>query len=211
MVSSKIVLVGGGGHCKSVIDSLQKSKEFTITGIVDNNLCIGTIVCGIKVIGGDDSLADLFNQGINKCFVCIGSVGNYKLRRKVIDMITNLGFDCINVIDQTAVVSENVVLGKGIFIGKNCIVNSESRIDDYAIINTGSIIEHECIIEPFVHVSPGSVLGGNVTLKYGSHIGLNSTIIEGVCVGESCMIGAGSTVLTDVSDHQKKWGVIHEK
>ena len=31
----KIILIGGGGHCKSCIDVIEQEGRFTIAGIVD--------------------------------------------------------------------------------------------------------------------------------------------------------------------------------
>ena len=38
----KIVLIGGGGHCKSVIDVIEQEGQFTIVGIVDNAELLGS-------------------------------------------------------------------------------------------------------------------------------------------------------------------------
>ncbi len=34
-VKGKIILIGGGGHCKSCIDVIEQEGRFQITGIVD--------------------------------------------------------------------------------------------------------------------------------------------------------------------------------
>ena len=33
-----IVLIGGGGHCKSCIDVIEMEKKYKILGLVDNNI-----------------------------------------------------------------------------------------------------------------------------------------------------------------------------
>ena len=64
MDKKKIVLIGGGGHCKVVISILNKLDEFEIVGIVDNYK-LGSLIKGIKVIGTDDNLRDIYQSGIH--------------------------------------------------------------------------------------------------------------------------------------------------
>ena len=55
----EIILIGGGGHCKSVIDVIEQESKYKIAGIIDKKELIGKDVLGYKIIGSDDDLADL--------------------------------------------------------------------------------------------------------------------------------------------------------
>ena len=62
-----IILIGGGGHCKSVIDVIEQEGRFKIKGIVDKPELLGTNVLGYSVIGNDsnlDSLAKKYQNAI---------------------------------------------------------------------------------------------------------------------------------------------------
>ena len=63
-MSKKIIVVGGGGHGKVVIDAIKKAGEFNIHGIVDARLPKGASVLGIPVLGDDNILTDVFKKGI---------------------------------------------------------------------------------------------------------------------------------------------------
>lgn len=206
----KLILIGGGGHCRSVIDSIDKSL-FDDIGIVDNSIPIGEVVNGVPVIGRDNDLCKLHKQGFQYVFVSVGSIGNTKLREKLVDYSKKIGFQFINVIDSTAILSKHVKLGQGIFIGKGVIINCNSIIGSYSIINTGAIVEHECNIGQYVHIAPGSVLAGGVKIGNHTHIGMNSSLLQNINIGENCMVGARSVVLSDLSSNQKIWGVVDER
>ena len=75
------------------------------------------------------------------------------------------------------------------------------------MINTGSIIEHDCIIGDNTFISPGVILGGNVTIKKNSFIGMGSKIIEGKIIGNNVTIGAGAVVIDDIPDNCTAVGV----
>ena len=65
----------------------------------------------------------------------------------------------------------------------------------------GAIIEHENEVEDHVHIAPGCSLGGRVTVKKGTFIGIGSVVKEYLAIGENVTIGAGSVVLEDIPDN----------
>lgn len=211
MKKEKIIIIGAGGHAGSVIDSLSDNDKYEIYGVIDNNLKPGTYFNEVKVLGNDAFLNNIIAEGINKCFVAVGNVGDISVRKRLVQNMSNLGFEFINVVDKTAIISKTTKIGKNVFIGKGVIINTNCEIDNHAIINTGSVIDHDCKIGEFSHLSPRSVLAGNVVIGYGVHIGIGTTIIQGVIVGDNSLVGAGSVVLSDLGSNQKRWGVIHEK
>lgn len=192
----KIVLLGGGGHCRSVTDSILKSNEYEICGIVDNSPDID--VYGIKYLGNDSILGSLKSKGVDNIFICIGSVGDTSLREKLYEKVISMGYNVPSIIDKTAEIAQNVITGKGVYAGKNCVINACAKIDDMAIINTSCVVEHDCIIGKYVHISPSATLCGNVNIGKSSHIGANATVIQGIRICSDVIIGAGSVVVKDI-------------
>ncbi len=196
----KILLIGGGGHCKSVADTLLRLDEYNEIGIVDVH-DEGALFGLIEVIGNDDDLPELREAGFTDALITVGSVGNTDLRRRLYGKISELGFNIPNIIDPTAIISPYAKLGKGIFIGKNAVVNAGCAIGDGAIINTGTIVEHECYIGEFVHISPGAVLCGGVEVGDDTHIGANASVKQYIKLGKNVIVGMGSVVIRDVRDN----------
>lgn len=201
---AKLLLIGGGGHCKSVLDSILSKECYEDIGIVDHNF--NAKVMGTQVVGSDEDLWQLRNQGWTDAFITIGSVGNTAIRRELYQLIEGLGFFIPNICDPSAEIARSVVFNKGAFVGKNAVVNSESKVGCCSIINTGSIIEHECSIGDFSHISPGAILCGQVSIGTDSHIGANCVIRQQIRVGNNAIIGAGSVVLSDIPDGSKAYG-----
>lgn len=207
-MSKKIVLIGGGGHCKSVLDSLLSCHLYDEIVITDYEIPAGRTILGCKVVGNDDILPSLFQKGYTDAFITVGSIKSTAVRRKLHALVTEIGFTIVNVIDSSAVVSEHCKLGTGIFIGKNAVVNADAEIGDCAIINTGAIIEHECRVGSFSHISVGAKLCGNVSVGSDSLVGAGSTVIQGLQIGDHAIIGAGSVVIKNVDGNSVHYGVI---
>jgi sugar O-acyltransferase (sialic acid O-acetyltransferase NeuD family) len=205
-MNDKLLLIGGGGHCKSVLDCLLKTNQYAEIGIIDKNENIGKIILGIPIIGCDDNLIELYESGYNCAFITLGSIGKASFRIKLFSLIEKIGFIIPNIIDSSAIISEHVNMKNGIFIGKNAVVNADAFIGKGSIINTSTIIEHDCVIGEFAHISPGAVLCGEVQIGANSHIGANSVIKQCVIIGENTTIGMGSVVLHDIAGSMLAYG-----
>ena len=205
-MSSKLLLIGGGGHCKSVLDSLLELQKFSEIKIIDRKENIGSSVLSVPVIGSDDDLRDLFARGYSYAFVTVGSIGSPALRIKLFDLLCEIGYKIPTVIDPSAKVSKHSTIGIGVFVGKLCIVNAGASIEKGAIINSGAIIEHDCQIGAFSHIAPGAVLGGEVFVGENSHIGSNASVKQQVHIGSNSIIGMGSVVLNNIEDNSLAYG-----
>lgn len=208
----KILLLGAGGHCLSVLDSLKSLGLYEKIGLVvkdssDMDEAVKSSgLRDIEIAGCDDELSNLYEQGFTDAFITVGSIGNTSIRQKLYQKIKQIGFHIPNIIDKTAVVSFDVELGEGIYVGKKAVINTGSSIGNCAIINTMALIEHECRIGEFVHVAPGSILCGNVTVGKNTHIGAGSIIKQGITIGSDSMIGMGSVVVSPVGSRVVAYG-----
>ncbi|MHB1484513.1 MAG: acetyltransferase [Saccharofermentanales bacterium] len=205
-MSRRLLLLGGGGHCRSILDSVLSAGIYTDIGIIGMKEEVGNIIYGVKVIGCDDNLPELFSLGYKDAFICVGSVGNPSLRVKLFARLKEIGFNIPKIIDPSAVVSKNAKIGNGVFVGKNAVVNIGVNIGDCAIINTSAVIEHDCFLEDFVHAAPGSVLCGDVHVGANTHIGAGSIVKQQVIIGEDTIIGMGSVVLRDIAGNTIAYG-----
>lgn len=203
-MTKRLLLIGGGGHCASILDSVLRSGQFEKVGIVDSNDQIERM--GISVVGSDDDLQKLFDAGWTDAFISVGSVGNVSIRRKLYAKIKEIGFSVPSIIDPTSVIASDARISEGCFIGKYAIINSGARIGSCAIINTGAVVEHDCEVGDFCHVSPGSIILGGVHVGENTHVGSGSVVKQGVQIGSDTMIGQLSNVLSDISSGVTAYG-----
>jgi len=201
-MGDKLLLIGGGGHCKSVLDTILSIETYSDVAIIDLKENIGRTVLGVPIIGSDDDLSNLFDTGYKHAFITLGSIGTPRLRKVLYETIREIGFIIPIIIDPSATVSEHVAISEGVFVGKGAIVNAGSTIDACAVVNSGAIIEHDCLVGAFAHVAPGATLCGDVTVGNDTHIGANTVIRQGLTIGSNVLIGIGS----DIEDHIIAYG-----
>lgn len=205
-MKKKLILLGGGGHAESVIDTIRSKKEYQIAGILENGKSRGMTVSGIMVLGSDELLADIYRRGIRYVAIAIGSIGNPQVRMRLFEECKAIGYQLPCIIDQSAVLSKDLQIGEGIFIGKGAIIGAGVRLGNGCIINSGAILEHGCAVGNFAHAAPGCTLCGKVKVGDNTHIGAGSTVIQNISIGSNSMIGAGSLVLSDISSNKLAYG-----
>ena len=201
MAKKKIILIGGGGHCKVVISQLRKINSFDIIGIIDNYKSVGSKVLDIEVVGKDKDLKSFYERDIQYALITLGSTKDNLKRQILFNMTKDFGFKFPIIISPEAIVDRNVDIDEGTVIMPGSVVNVGSIIGKNCIVNSGSIIEHDCKIGNHCHIAPGVHISGGVEIDDSSFVGIGSTIIQGIKIGKNVTIGAGSVVIRDIPEN----------
>lgn len=191
-----LIFVGGGGHCKSVIEAAE-SVGFIIKGILDVPAQVGKAVFGYKVLGTDDDIP----QYVDECqfVITIGFIKNPILRIKLYNKVREAGGRLATIIASTAHVSKYATLGEGTVVMHHAFVNAGAYIGNNVILNTLSNIEHDVVVGDNCHISTGTIVNGDCVIGEDVFIGSNSVITNGLSISNDCIIGAGSVVINDLS------------
>ena len=197
-MSRKLLLIGDGGHCRSVYDTVCAMGSFDEIGVIGRDLPQSDNTSSLPVIGCDDDLPRLYEEGWKEAFIALGSIGTTEGRRRLVHSVEKIGFTLPTIVDPSAVIAEGVELAEGVFVGKRAVINSGTEIGQSAIINTGAIIEHDCSIGTFAHISSGAILCGGVSIGKDAHIGAGSVVRQMVSIGDRVMVGIGSGVVKDI-------------
>lgn len=195
---SAIIVYGGGGHGKSVIDLLRVIDVYKIKGIIDDGIQAGLEIMGVPVLGGKEKLAGLYKAGVRLAVNAVGGIGNISNRINVFNLLDQAGFTCPSIVHPTALVEPSAELSDGSQIFPFAYVGSESKIGFGNIINTRAVISHDCNLDSYVNIAPGAILAGAVTIGTGTLIGMGVTVNLNVEIGENCRVGNSSTVKTNL-------------
>lgn len=185
-----IILIGYGGHAKSVADCIERQKEYHIIGYTEPK----EIVSKYQYLGSDDVLQKYYNNGVHNAAICQGYLGKSDIREHIYEMVKKIGFNLPVIVDPSSIISETAIIGEGTFIGKAAIVNADACVGKMCIINTKSLIEHECRVGNFVHVAVGTVLCGRVEVGDRAFVGANATVIQCKKIEHDKIIPAGEIV-----------------
>ena len=176
-MKEKIVLIGGGGHCHSVIDVIEQTNKYEIIGIVDTKENVGKKVLDYEIIACDDDLETIFKTCKN-AIISIGHIKSNALRKKLFENLKNIGFNIPTIVSPLAYVSKYALVDEGTVVMHHALINANAKVGKNCIINSKSLIEHDCIIEDNCHISTASVINGGVIVKENTFVGSNSVSKE---------------------------------
>ena len=192
----KIIILGNGGHARSIVDTIERLGHYEIVGyVVNGESCKQD---DYPIIGKDKDLEKIYQSGIRYAAIGIGYLGKGFVRNNLYNHLKRIGYSLPVICDSTAIISNKVIIEEGTFIGKRSIVNAGAHIGKTCIINTGAIVEHDVQIGGFSHVAVGAVLCGGVQIGENTLIGANATVIQERKIGDRCIVGAGEVVRKNI-------------
>ena len=196
-LNEDLILIGGGGHCRSCVDVIEMDGRFAIRGIVDEKDCLDHTLTTYPLLGREEDLFELAKSCQN-FLVTIGQIKSPEPRIRLFEHLKELGMTLPIVVSPLAHVSHRAVLVEGTIIMHHAIINTWAFVGRNCIINTKALVEHDAVIEEHCHISTAAVVNGGVKIQRNSFIGSNAVLREYVVVGEESVVGAGVTVLHSV-------------
>jgi sugar O-acyltransferase (sialic acid O-acetyltransferase NeuD family) len=192
-MKKKIILIGGGEHCKFCIDLIEAKNEYEIFGVIDVQEKIGLDVSGYKIFASDKETPALVKKYKN-FLITIGQIKTAEKRKRLFDFIKNLGGNFPVIISPYAHIPKSTHIGEGTIVSHGVYLYPDSAIGNNCIVNTNAIIAHNVLIKDHCHISLGAVVTSDVYIEEGVFIGANSTVLSGVRIAKNTVIGAAAVV-----------------
>lgn len=193
MNKDRIILVGGGGHCKSCLDVIYRADMFEVEGIVDVKEKLGEKVLDSKIIACDDDIPSLIKPGVS-FLVTIGFIHSCETRIRIYENLITLGANIATVVSPYAVVSKYSKIGKGTIVMHHSVVNADAEIGRNCIINSKALIEHDAVIGDHCHISTGAIINGGVQVGGQCFVGSGAVTKQYISIPEKSFIKASSLV-----------------
>jgi len=193
MKSKPLILIGGGGHCKSCIDVIEASGQFFIKGILDLESKLGEKILGYTTIGSDKDIP-LFVKEKSNFLITIGDIGNPSKRIELFNLVISCGGHLPTIISPNAYVSLYAKLGAGTIVMHHAIINASAEVGDNCIINTKALVEHDAVIGDHCHISTGSIVNGGTIIGARSFYGSGAVSKQYINIPEDSFVKANSII-----------------
>jgi len=193
MKYKKIIIIGAGGHSKSLINLIISTNKFKIIGLIDNQVG-NKKVLNYPILGSDKDLIKYYKKGVHYCAIGIGQIKSPYKRIKLFNILKKIGFKIPTIISKTSNYFKDSEIGEGTQIFHNTFINSNVKIGNNCIINSGCIIEHDVEISNNCHISTGAIINGGVKIGTDTFIGSGSIIKNDIQIGKGCTIGMGMII-----------------
>ena len=194
MTKSPIIVIGSGGHAKSIIDLLSTNQNYKLVGLIGKPIDINKDILGYKVIGSDQDLEKIRNN-VSNAVVAIGQIKNVKLRKKIFKILKKYNYHTPKIISKYSYISDYSSIGDGTCVGHHVAVNAGVKVGNNCILNSKCLIEHDSVIGDFCHISTGVLVNGDVTIGEESFVGSGTIIREGIVIPSNTIISAGKRIM----------------
>ena len=196
-----LLIFGGGGHAKAIMDMVKQIGEYAIVGIVDDDKSlIGKKILGIPVLGTRALLPALVAQGVNLAANGVGGIIDIGARVRIFELLEQAGFTFPTLIHPRATMEPSAKAGEGVQVFANAYIGSDAVLHAKCMVNTNAVVSHDCEIGSYSHIAPGALLAGHVHVGERTLIGMGVTTTIGVKIGSGVRIGNAAIVLADVPD-----------
>ena len=189
-----LLLIGAGGHARSLIDLIETEGVWQIHGLIGLPEQVGTQVLSYPVLGTDDDLPTLYAH-CPAAVLAVGQLPDPTPRQRLAAQLKHLGFICPVVISPHAVVSRYARLGAGSIVGHGAVVNAGADVGMHCTVNTRALVEHDAKIGDHCHLSTGTLVNGGVQMGTGCFIGSGAMLREGLQLPAGTVISAGKRVM----------------
>jgi UDP-perosamine 4-acetyltransferase len=202
-----ILVLGGGGHAKGLIEALRLRDPEVTLAIVDANSPAGSSVLGVPIIGTDEMINDAVTRGFRHFVVGLGGTGDNRPRARLFERARAAGLMPWTVLHPSATIAASARIGAGTQCLSGSVVCVEALTGDNVIVNSGAIVEHDCRIGNHVHIASGAVLAGAVEVGDLAHIGAGAVVLQTRTIGAGAIVGGGAVVTRSVGAGTTVYGV----
>lgn len=192
-----LVIIGGGGHCKSVIEAAE-SVGCQIAGILASQEEVGKTVLGYEIVGTDDMIPEYADKA--DFIIAIGFIKDPSVRTKTAQKVKDAGGKLATIIASTAHVSRHAEIGSGTVVLHHASVNAGAHIGNNCIINTAANIEHDVAVGNGSHISTGAMVNGDCRIGANVFVGSGAVVANGITVTDGTIVGAGAIVVNDITE-----------
>ena len=200
-MKNSLILIGGGGHCKSCIDVIEQEKKYSIAGIVDVPEKKGQTVLGYPISACDEDIPGLARNFL--LFIALGQIKSAEKRVRLYAELKKHGASLPTIISPYAYVSKHAEIGSGTIVMHGATVNADARIGDNCIINSHALIEHDAVIHNHCHIATGAVINGGVRVGEQTFIGCRSMTREYITIGAGSFVAGGMNIYYDLPEQSK--------
>lgn len=198
MVKTRLLVVGAGGHGRSVAEAAELSGQFEVVAFLDDSLPAVEPVLGVPVLGPVANMA----HHLTAADQAIVAIGNNAVREKLMQQLAAAGFVLATVIHTRAIVSPSAVLGVGSAVMAGAIVGTEARLGVGSIVNCGAVVDHHAIVEDFGHLGVNASMAGGTVLGRGAWMQAGAALGYGVTVPAGVTLAPGEAVDSKTNKYQ---------
>ena len=200
MSTNKVIIFGSKDLAELAHYYLTNDSDYEVVAFtVNKEYLIEDTFLGLPIVPFED-IESLYPPSEYLFFAPMTGIKMNTVRKNIYEEGKKKGYKYISYISSKATVCGNK-------IGENCFILEDNTLQPFTSIGnnvvmwSGNHIGHHGKIEDHVFFTSHVVLSGHCHVKERAWFGVNSTIRDGVVIGEGSLIAMGSLITKNVDDN----------
>ncbi|MDF2642356.1 MAG: bacterial transferase hexapeptide repeat protein [Pseudomonas sp.] len=202
----KLLIVGAGGFGREVhawlVDWIEHNEGWVIGGFINDGPGASSRFSHYPDVV---SSIDDYRPQPDEYLVC--AIGKPADRRMIVEKLLARGAEFFTLIHPTAVIGENVSIGRGSVICPTTVLSVDIEIGEFVNINIGCVVGHDATIGAFSTLSAHGVVTGFCVLEEEVFMGTHASLLPKVRAGKQSVIGSASVAVRNVAAGTTVFGV----
>jgi sugar O-acyltransferase (sialic acid O-acetyltransferase NeuD family) len=188
-----LAILGASGHGKVVADAAVLCGWNDIA-FFDDNWPYQSMNGSWPVLGDCSQLLDQCGEFDN----VIVAIGDNVIRSEKSIALIEAGASLATIIHPSSIISPFASIKPGSFVSAGAVIQVGVDIGRFSLINTRAVVEHDCLLGEGVHLSPGALLAGAVSIGDRSWVGIGACVRQRVDISSDVIVGAGAVVVKSI-------------
>ncbi len=203
----KIAIIGSSQLCSRLIYYFESTGFGDVVGMFDDFEPQGTIKNDRPLLGKITDTPALFKKN---AFDAVAVAIGYKHRRFRRDTFTYLKQHAIPVatfVHPSSYVEKSVTIEEGAIILVDCTIEMNAHIYQNVFLSSRCYVSHDVILRAHSYCSASANLASGTEVGECCFLGINTTTIDGIRIGENVQTAAGAVITKDSPSHTLMAGV----
>ena len=193
----KRIAIIGSSELGRQIAHHARCNGYVVSGFFDDFQKDET-VDGIPVFGTCDSVCSSYNQSLFDELICAIGYNHFDFRQYIYERFMQEKIPFATLVDKSCHIDSTAQIGNGSVLYPGVFIDKGVKIGDNVLVNLCSTISHDSSIGSHTFIAPRVAIAGFTQIGKRCMLGINSTVIDNVCVADDVRLGGGGLIINNL-------------
>jgi sugar O-acyltransferase (sialic acid O-acetyltransferase NeuD family) len=203
----KIAIVGSTELAGQLRYYFESTGFGEVTGMFDDFESAGSIKNGLPILGKISEVPELLSKdAFDTVAIGIG-YKHRKFRKEVFEFLKKNKVPVTTFVHPSSYVEKTAVIKEGCLVLVDSTILMNAELDENVLVAARGFVSHDVKIHAHTYCAPAVRLAGDTEVGECCFLGINTTSVNGITIGNNVQTAAGSVLTKDVPSNVLVAGV----
>ena len=197
----KILLAGNAITAEILSAYLRRDARYEVAGFtVDDEFVAQGGVGGYRTVGLSEAIS-AFSPDTHRVIMAMGYSDLNRSRETMFGRLRAMGYGIETYIHPDSRVYTDQPVGEGSVVLPGAVIEPHARVGANTMVWSNVTLAHHSSVDDHCWVAAGTVVSGQAKVLRNTFLGVSSTVVNAVTVGEFNIVGASALISRDTKPH----------